>query len=273
MRPVLPVIVIATALLSACSGPSAPQTDVLATGTCLADRDGENVDRASVVDCTEEHLFDVVGTVTWTGMDAAIAASDAAAVYDDIAADRNTDYDAATTTACDDLTRGLLGLDRVSLGGLDSTALDLYPSGPIGDRFLADRDAFIAGDHATLCVVRWLDVEDAERTVAYPEGIGFADHADPAFPTDQHVCAEAGDDGNVFLDCAELHETQQVLIFAGIDAVGAEWIATVDPSDFTAPDYTVPDAICSELISQAYPVIDQDAEWQVWSNVFTGSSG
>ncbi len=248
-----------------------PTPDPLVAGDCLAGRTDGIIDRDSVVPCTEDHLFDVVGTVTWDGMDAAIADSDAAAVYTAITSGRNADFDSAMFDACDALNRQVLGIDGVSTNGVDAASMDLTVMGPLTDFSLASRDAFVAGDHTTVCVMRWTDFDDVERTVAYPDGFGLADYADAAFPTDLHVCAVSEGTANSFLDCADPHESQQVLSFQGIDTVGAEWIATVNPDDLSVPDYTVPDAVCVDLVAQAFPGLT--GPWVVWSNIFTGSSG
>ena len=52
------------------SSPTAP--DVPAVGTCLEDMNGYDSDRRSIVDCTELHLYDVVGSAEWPGMADAI---------------------------------------------------------------------------------------------------------------------------------------------------------------------------------------------------------
>ena len=242
-----------------------------AAGTCLADRVDGTIDRTSVVPCTEQHLFDVIGTVTWDGMDAAIADSDAEGAYNAITNGRVAEFDSAMFDARDELTQQLLGIDGVSTNGVDAASMDLMVMGPLTEFSLADRDTFVAGDHTTVCVVRWTDFSDVERTVAYPDGIGVADYADPAFPTDLHVCAVIDGTANTFLDCADPHESQQLLAFRGIDAVGAEWIATVNPADLSVTDYSVPDAVCADLVAQAFPGLT--GPWVVWSNIFGGSSG
>lgn len=251
--------------------PSPEPPDPPAAGTCLAGRADGIIDRASAVPCTEEHLFDVTGVVTWDGMDAAIDAGDAESVYNAIDNGRNADYDSAMFDACDELNRQVLGISGVSVNGVDAASMDLTVMGPLTDFSLADREAFVAGDHTTVCAVRWTDFAGDERTVAYPDGVGLADYADPAFPSDLHVCAVSDGTANTFLDCADPHESQQVLSFQGIDTVGAEWIATVNPADLSVPDYTVPDAVCADLVAQAFPGLN--GPWVVWSNIFTGSSG
>ncbi len=272
--PRIAALIASVALLSGCSflPQPAPTSVTPEAGTCLADRSGSLIDRASAVPCTEPHLFDVTGIVTWDGMDAAIAASDAESVFNAITKGRNGDFDSAMFDACDELNRQVLGIDGVSSNGVDAASMDLTAMGPLTDFSIADRDSFVAGDHTTVCVVRWTDFADVERTVAYPDGIGFADYANAAFPTDLHVCAISADSTNTFLDCTEPHESQQVLSFKGIDLVGADWIATVNPADLSVPDYTVPDAVCADLVAQAFPDLP-DGGWQVWANIFTGSSG
>ena len=60
--------------------------------------------------------------------------------------------------------------------------MDLAVMGPLTEYSLASREAFLAGDHTTVCAIRWTGFDDEERTVAYPEGITLADYADPAVP-------------------------------------------------------------------------------------------
>ena len=273
----LPIALLAGVVLTLVSGCSllpqpTPDVPTPEAGTCLASRADGLIDRASVVPCTEPHLFDVTGVVTWDGMDAAIADSDAEKVFNAITNGRVADFDSAMFDACDELNRQVLGIAGVSANGVDAASMDLGAMGPLTDFSLADQAAFVAGDHTTVCAVRWTDFDDVERTVAYPDGVGFADYASAAFPTDLHVCAISADTTNTFLNCADAHESQQLLSFRGIDVVGADWIATVNPADLSVPDYTVPDAVCVDLVTQAFPELP-DGGWQVWANIFTGSSG
>jgi hypothetical protein len=265
----------ALALLTSCSllpKPAPDLPDPPTVGACLSDRAGKVVDRTAVVPCSDEHLFEVTGVVTWDGMDAAIKADDAAAVYKNLVSGENVDFESAMIDACDAFKRQILGVDGVLVNGVDAASMDLTVLGPLLDYSLNDRDSFIAGDHTTICVTSWTGFDDEERSVAYPEGIGLEDYASPDFPTDLHVCATSVDDKNTFLDCAEPHEAQQLLSFNGVDAVGADWIATVTPGDLVVADYDVPDAVCADLIAQAFPGLPEPG-WQVWSNLFGGSAG
>lgn len=269
------VLTAAVVVLSGCGlfpSPPPEPPEPPAAGTCLESRSGALIDRESIVPCSEEHLFEVVGTVTWDGLDAVIAESDAEGAYNAITNGRVAEFDAAMFDACDELNRQVLGIADVSVNGVDAAAMDLAVMGPLTEYSLASREAFLAGDHATVCAIRWTGFDNEERTVAYPEGITLADYADPQFPSDLHVCAASADTVNTFLDCAEAHDSQQVLSFQGIQTVGAEWIATVNPADLSVPDYTVPDAVCADLVAQAFPTLAAGG-WVVWSNIFTGSSG
>ena len=176
------------------------------------------------------------------GVDAAIEADDAESVFEQLSTGDNERFESAMFDACDAFNRQLFGIDGVSANGVDAASMDLAVLGPIVDFSIAGRDAFVAGDHTTICVASWTDFDDEERTVAYPEGIGLEDYATAEFPTDLHVCATSVEFTNTFQDCAEPHEAQQLLSFNGVDVVGADWIATVNPDDLSVPNYDVPDA-------------------------------
>jgi hypothetical protein len=271
------VLAVAGVLLSGCQllpfgQPSAEPLDPPDAGTCLAERSAGIIDRTSVVPCDEEHLLEVVGTVTWDGLDAAIADSDAESVYNAITNGRVAAFDDAMFDACDELNRQVIGIADVTVNGVDAAGMDLAAMGPLTEFSLADRETFLAGDHTTVCAIRWTDFDGNEIAAAYPEGLTVADYADPAFPSDLHVCAMSDGSVNRFLDCADPHESQQVLSFQGIRTVGADWIATVNPADLSVTDYTVPDAICADLVAQAFPQLPEGG-WLVWSNIFTGTSG
>ena len=274
-------LVSASLLLSGCSlfggnGPTPPQDDPLADalppGTCLLERlEPGVVDRESAVDCAENHLFDVVGTVEWPGMKAALSGSETEVVYDELVAGENDHFIDAMYGKCDEELRSFLGI-QFDYDGYSAADLQILPIGPVVDFSLQPRDAFEAGDHTVLCFVSWTDFEGQERSVQYPDGVSFADFATERFPTSLHTCADSGGtDTNVFLDCAEPHESQQLFSFRGGDVLGKEWIETVE-RDLTVPDYSVPDQVCADLIARIYPDLVNPG-WEIWANMYRTSSG
>ena len=48
-----------------------PTADAVPAGTCLAEYNRYDSDRASIVECTEKHAFDVYATALWPEMAAA----------------------------------------------------------------------------------------------------------------------------------------------------------------------------------------------------------
>lgn len=274
---------VALLALTACTGPGAPGSDdasaTFAVGTCLADFVGIDSDRTTVVDCTEDHYFDVVGVETWPEMDAEIAASDAETVYDAITGDEASElgdayWDWAYDTAIVFYLEAI-GLAGVTIDGATAEELSLSPGARFGlDYSLATRDAFVAGDHTTLFSSTWWSPEDTQIQVALPEGVTVADTVSGALPADLQGCftrdPNATGEKYTNVACTESHNGQYLAYVNGRVGLGAEFMATVDPSNTIFPDYGPVDDYCTILLDTIYPGLLDSASWGVWSDQAPG---
>lgn len=270
MRIILSAVAVsAMLLLAGCSGatttPSPP-----AAGTCLDSQSGQDADWTSTVDCTEPHLYDVVGSAVWPGIDDAIAEGDAGDLFDTISSGKaSTEYLTWAYSECSGLFRTAIGADAFNFGGKDAAALDLYPGGNyFVDYSLGSRDAFVAGQHDTLCSAAWVDATNTQQVpVAFDKGVTLADFFTPAFPASTRACYTYGASSTDNADCPKPHKGEFLAFFDGVAAVGADWVSSVDPSTGLAPDYTAPDAFCNAIVSTLYPAIAQSDTWYAFTDI------
>lgn len=256
--------------LTACTGSSAP---TIAVGTCLGD-----VDPVSFVECTEPHRADVIGSETWPDMAARIAASDAATVYDSIVGEITDDAAVETADAYwtwansrfYPLTTEATGLGSVTVGGVSAADMSLIPGGWWSwDASLAARDAFIAGDHSTLFSMTWLTAGDEQASPSYAAGVTIADIIAGVFPAELQGCFTRDPNSEpkyVDSECAAPHNGQYLFYADGLAALGADYMATVDPESTVFSDYGPLDAFCSEVIGSALPDLLDSDDWGVWSD-------
>lgn len=263
-------------LLSACTG--APAVPTIPVGTCIGEYIGADSDRETVVECTEPHQFDVIGTESWPEMAERIASNDAATVYDAIVGETTDDaaveiadaYWAWVNTRYYPLTTEATGLSSVSIGGVTATDMSLVPAGWWGwDASLATRDAFIAGDHTTLFSMTWFSAADEQIAPSYDAGVTVADMIAGTFPAELQGCFTRNPDAEpkyVNSECTVSHNGQYLFYADGLAALGADYMATVDPESTVFSDYSPLDAFCSELIDTALPDLLDSDDWAVWSD-------
>jgi hypothetical protein len=238
--------------------PFAPHAGVpsgVSEGDCLSALNGRDSDRTSRVSCTEPHLFDVVGVKEWPGMAASVAASSAADEFDDIIADRgdaNTYFDWAEAT-CSTYLRHVAGLGGVTVHGKRADDVWLMPGGTFWvDLSLASRDAFIAGDHSTVCSAGWYN-DAGNAAVTYPADVKFGDVLKPVFPTALRDCETFEGD---LVSCDQPHDAQILLDFDGLATFGADAIKA--PSQMTDDDWAPFDDFCWSLFASTFPKISFD---------------
>ncbi len=257
--------------LTACAGANSPAG--LAPGTCLADYNGSDSNRESIVDCSIDHTFDVYATATWPGMDAAIAAADPAVVFDAIHAEEASDTsDAYWTWAYEECSARFLdyiGLADVTIGGQSSQDLRLLPAGRWDyDYSLTTRDEFVSGDHSTLCSITWFDQTGTTITVAHDAGetlstllSNFTPELQGCFTRDTQADVKYSD-----TNCTEPHNGQYLMYFDMVPALGADFVRSMDPETTIFPDYEPLDAFCTSVIDTVYPGVLDSPSWIVWSD-------
>lgn len=284
-----PLALLALLSLAACSGPSpapdaAPTPDASAVadpsvtpGACLESYLARDADRSTLVECTEEHIFDVFGTAEWPGMADALAEVDPDELLEQIADPYSTPLSTAywdwAHPTCNSVMRKAIGLTG-TIDGLSMDDLNMVPGGMWGrDASLPAPDAFAAGDHSTLCSVTWSDVSFDARTVAYPAGMTGLDLLAPTFPADQRMCFTEDQEtaGHLTTPCDEPHSGQYLLIFNGLPALGADYLATMDLSVGLA-DYAVLDEYCTVALDTVFPGVLDSPDWIVWSDGY-GTEG
>ena len=263
---------LAVLALAACS-PSVPAPDPgTVPGTCLADYNGPDADRTSVVECTEEHVFDVLGTAVWPGMEDALKQTDPGELHDQLVDAGSTElseqyWDWALPN-CNAIMRGAIGLTG-AIDGVSVDDLDAFVAGPWErDASLPSREAFIAGDHTTVCSFTWVDLDQQARTVAYPTGVTGLDLLAATFPSDQRTCFTRDPQANPsyrVTPCDEPHSGQYLLVIDGLPSLGADWLATKEVG-VGFPDYTTLDDYCTIALDTVFPGLLDSPDWIVWSD-------
>ena len=278
-----PLALLALLSLAACTGPSPapdgapnPDTTVVADasvvpGACLEAYLRRDADRATLVECTEEHIFDVFGTAEWPGMADALAEVDPGELLDQIADPYSTPLSEAywdwAHPTCNSVMRKAIGLTG-TLDGLSMDELNMVPAGLWArDASLPAPDAFAAGDHSTLCSVTWTDVNNEARTVAYPAGMTGLDLLAATFPVDQRICftEEPETGAHLTTACDEPHSGQYLLVFDGLPALGADYLATM-VIGVGLSDYAVLDEYCTVALDTVFPGVLDSPDWIVWSD-------
>jgi len=272
--------------LAGCSAP-APTTDLsevaaqFPVGTCIGEYIGIDSDRTTVVDCTEDHQFDVFGVDVWPEMAAEIAASDAGAVYDAITGEEASDmgnayWDWAYARALP-LYLEAIGVSDVTIDGKSTEELEFSPGALSGwDYSLPQRDEFVGGNHTTLFSATWLSPEGEVIKVSHPEGVTIADTINGGLPADRQGCFTRDPNAQTKYTntaCTDNHNGQYLAYVNGRVALGAEYMATVDPETTVFADYGPLDEYCTNLIDTIYPGLLDSANWGVWSDQYGSNLG
>ncbi len=277
----VPLALLALLSLAACSAPSptpdgAPAPDASAVadpsvvpGACLESYLARDADRTTLVDCTDEHIFDVFGTAVWPDMEDALAEVDPGELLDQIADPYSTPLSTAywdwAHPTCNSVMREAIGLTG-TIDGLSMDELNMVPAGLWArDASLPAPDAFAAGDHTTLCSITWHDVNIEARTVAYPAGMTGLDLLAATFPVDQRTCFTQTDNGHITTACDEPHNGQYLLVFDGLPGLGADYLASYDPTAGFA-DYVLLDEYCTTALDTVFPGVLDSTDWIVWSD-------
>ncbi len=272
--------VIGCLVLSGCAYPPFPcrprplrdqaASDALAVGVCLADANGYDSDRRSVVECTEPHLYDVVGSAEWPGMDDAIAESGGARETFDLIVDHRPGpvvaaYDEWADEFCSTALRDVVGW---STGMTDR--LWVMPSVAYQvDRSLASRSDFVAGDHLTLCSAAWWE------PLAYDSEITVESMLEAEFPLETRDCWV---EFERVLRVRLLARRTSIsgLGFDGLAAFGIDFIR--NPDEMAEEDWGRVSDKCWELATFLLPAFDGEtmytwasAEGEVWEELATGT--
>ncbi len=271
-RRLLAVAAAALLTLTACSGLNPTPSGTVA-GTCLADYNGPDADRTSIVDCSQEHTFDVYASATWPGMDAAIADSDAEAVFDALTSDAasvvSDVYWAWAHAECSDRFIEHVGLDSVTIEGKSAQELGLLPGGRWDlDYSLDAREAFVGGDHSTICSLVWYDEAGDPATVKHEPGVSAATMLSN-FTTELQGCFTRDPDADPRYsntNCAEPHNGQYLMYLDALAALGADFVSSMDPETTIFADYEPLDSYCTTVIETVYPGVLDSPSWTVWSD-------
>ena len=276
-RRILPGIVTAAllaVLVSGCSAP--PDAVVLQAGDCIAEEFNHQPVRESVVDCSEPHRFDIVADLgAWPGAADAIAASDAASVYERLVlADPSDELVAAFTDwampQCERAFRAITGLSGVMAGELIGDELALELASPTWLTASLDTAArFGADDDSVVCAVGWLDDASTLRSVSFKAGSTIAELTTGAIPTELRECFDLQDDDQrTAVSCETAHIGQSIVRFDAGVALGTAWIETVDPGTGQPADYPAADEVCATLVGQLVAEGALAADVSVWADVW-----
>jgi len=239
---------LAVALLAGCSAVGGafedPLIDViegLEGGECVAAGQAGTFDLTHQVPCTDDHVWEVLGTVP---LPDAYADAD----YDDLVGEGSLlvdDVFHAGMRACVPQVARWSGLtdrlDGVAPFGPEALVWPGF-SGTVLISLTPER--VWAEAHALLCVVEWTDLRGelmpVESETAEPVIAAFTEGGAP----ERRVC-RALDAGGGFhpVTCADPHDAEFLFTY---DAVvhGADWVAGVVPDALTPEDWTVLDGAC-----------------------------
>lgn len=267
-------------VLSGCSLlPSLPggTTEILPVGTCLDAQDGFNADWTATVDCTEDHLYDVLGSTEWPGMDDAIAADGAESVWERISDGSLTafwDWVDHPATGCRAVHRDAVGLGDLTIAGMSGTDLRLAPMGYYRlDASPASLEVFVDGDHRVLCSMTWLtDLGDSILVAAEP-GIDITGYATGEYPASHaRGCFTRSGPGEYVTGLCDVGHNGEYLFYFDGGVAFPEFVATFRPDggDIVTDDYAPLDAFCTELIDAVHPGVLGDG-WDVWGDHAAGT--
>lgn len=272
----IPVTVLALPLLAAvlagCT--AAPEPIVLEPGACVAEAQNNRPARDTVVDCTEPHRFDIVATLgAWPDATAAIEAGDARTVYErlvraDPADELARSFQDWAAPRCEQAFDDLVGASAIALEeapdglGLEAS-VELWPIAA-----LDGLSRFAAGDHTVVCAVGWPDAAGELRRVSYPAAVTIADLLTGSFPLDERECFDFGEgDVRSPVACAEPHSGQALVTLDAARALGAEWVADVDPETGRAGGYAAADELCELVLAQLLPEDSLGDGLKVWADI------
>ena len=250
----------------------APVAQVPAVGTCLADMNGYDSDRRSIVACTELHLYDVVGSAEWPGMAGAIEEEGGARKVFDLIIGQDTgsmvaNYWEWATEFCSTALRDTIGWSTTV-----TDDLWVMPAGAYGvDLSLASRADFLAGDHVTLCSAIWWE------SLAYDSEITIESMLESEFPLETRDCWVETELSLEFAYCDQPHTDQSVLTFDGQAAFGIDFIK--DPEAMSDDDWMTVSDRCWELTRLLLPDFDSDtmytwaapSEGPAWDELASGT--
>ncbi|MAT16998.1 MAG: hypothetical protein CMF56_00325 [Leifsonia sp.] len=261
-------------LLVGCA--TTPDAVLLEAGDCVAEEFNHQPVRDTVVECSEPHRFDIVaGLGTWPGAEEAIAASDAATVYERLLLGDPSDELVVAFTdwampQCERAFRAITGLSGVMMGELIGDDLALEVASPTWLTASLDTAArFGLDDDSVACAVGWLDEASELRTVSFESGATIADLLTGAIPTELRECFELlDDDQRTPVTCESAHTGQSILRFDAGAALGADWVEAVDPVTGQPAEYSAADEVCAALIGQVLTEGALGDGISVWADVW-----
>ncbi|MCU1417297.1 MAG: hypothetical protein JWP32_1471 [Schumannella sp.] len=246
-------------------------------GSCLQDNVGGDADLTSPVACTRPHLYDVVALSTWPGMSDALEAADPAEVHHRLQIggtaqaddywEWSAEYCSTALRSAVGWTGSRLGVENASGEPLTSDGIWAMPGGSYYvDISLPAEQAFVAGDHRTVCSAAWTDATGALRSVSFPAGLTFADLFDDRMPVETRQCLDS--DG-IAVECTASDATEVTAQFDAVAASSEELVveyATTEDDDVETTDLEQLDEICFALIDKLPHRADTVSalSWVIW---------
>jgi hypothetical protein len=275
-------LVIATAVSSCALVPilrgdaSPEEIAVLGPGSCLAKMNGNDSARPSIVPCTEPHIFDVLGYVTWPDMEAHIAEEGAASAFRSIiesGPEWVSELRSWANSQCTELLQRLSSFDEITVGDRSASDIGLLPGGSFYlDQSLAGQHAFEAGDHAMLCSVAWVDVDGSPHSVKWPAGIDVRNLATPDMPAEASYCFNFDEsESQVAVECNEAHDGERIAQYMVRGALGDDAVTSLQRGDPDKQGWDAIDLFCLDLVLAIYPDAEELELNQIWGQVDGGS--
>ena len=294
------IVLFVAALLTGCGGSDEPESDTsgspteqtaaaeVEAGTCLSDEvedEGDKApDLASVVECSEPHLYEVNAVVDLPdsllsgesdeekAAHRAELATPAQAGVEPSAA--KTEYAAFADEACADAALDAVGWSGMSLQGVAADDAQLVPMAlkatPLWATVMPE-EAWLEGSTQLVCSTRFSEATldgsgmsvtlPAAAAVSSPDGEPMISHfPDQAFGAELRACETAEPNGTrAYLPCdSDAHYAEFLFTYDARTVLGADFVNAVDPGNVSDPQYARLDQVCVDVLDELLPGYDTE---------------
>jgi hypothetical protein len=238
--------------------PLQPLPATPAVGSCLSGYLIGLPDLGSQVPCTEPHVYEMVSV-----FDNAVPLEGASI----LAAGGYPELDRVAEEHCLQGTYRAAGLDPgLRIGS--ASALDAWAAPALSGEFeLVDAEDDPTGKRA-VCALRWDDDTGDALSVASP----VPDPLISLWPTDRlpltlRACVVWPSGGPpVVGDCSQPHRSEMIMSFDATAAMGADWVAGVDPDHPTDRQQQAADRVCAQAVDPLIASASVSRHVRAWAS-------